>query len=514
MSDTTNQGDGTTHALGALEEHLLLSVSLFLRPSVEAADGFGAASNADIALVLAFAEEAGLTVTGVDRDARLVEMGSSVVALSEAFAVRLLQFRRREITYFHNDRAPSLPDELVGVVLGVFGLENFPHFRPHLRFVEDAEAGDDTAWPAGFTPVQVASFYGFPSGLDGAGQKIGIVELGGGYDAASMKQYFVNDLKLAMPQIKPVWVGVKASAPSSPPSSADLEVSLDVQVIGAVANKAAISVYFAACSLQGFLSAVGKAIGDGNNIVSISWGALESGLPAQFLNALNQTLQQASTKGVTVCVSSGDNGSCGVKPEESIAGPFGAEFPATSPFVLACGGTRIEVESGTITNEVVWNESANGKDGAGGGGVSQYFPVPSYQAAVPRLPALAPDMSGGWSASGGFGRMVPDVAGNAARCSGYIIRAGGKLGTIGGTSAVAPLWAALVALLNQGTKRNLGFINPQIYAAGAQVCRNVESGSNAMSGSGCTSYEAQPGYDVCTGWGSPLGGQALALFGR
>lgn len=497
----------------ALEADRELHVSLLLR---SAAGAFGPALQEDVQLIAQFAAQSGLQVARVDLRLRIVRLRGSVAALGHGFGVRLMRFRRGTVSFFANDRAPTVPAALHGLIHGVLGLDDYPYFNPHVRadagFTGDASSDGGQPVASGFTPPQIAAFYAFPAGLNGAGQSIGIVELGGGFDAASMQQYFVNDLKLPMPQITPVSVDAPVGPLSSPPSAADLEVCLDVQVIGAVANGAAIKVYFGQSTTESFLTTASKAVQDGNSVVSISWGALETQLPGSFLTAMNQLFQVAATAGVTVCASSGDNGSCGTKPSSHPNGPFGAEFPATSPFVLACGGTKITVADGAISQEVVWNDSASGSHGATGGGVSATFPVPDYQASLPPLRALAADPAGGWSACGGVGRMVPDVAGNASQASGYVIRVGSNLSTIGGTSAVAPLWAALVALLNQGTKRNLGFINPKLYAA-AEVFTNVGAGSNAMAGAGCTSYTAQPGYDACTGLGSPNGAKLLALFG-
>jgi len=162
------------------------------------------------------------------------------------------------------------------------------------------------------------------------------------------------------------------------------------------------------------------------------------------------------------------------------------DFPASSPHVLGCGGTKLVGSGTTITSEVVWNEtSAN--EGAGGGGVSTYFPLPAWQknAKVP-----APTTTGG-------GRGVPDVAGDADPTTGYTIRVDGKTMVIGGTSAVAPLWAGLIALANAQNKASAGFINPTIYMAGAKKAfRDITQGNNGA-------FSAGPGWDACTGLGSP-----------
>jgi kumamolisin len=194
-----------------------------------------------------------------------------------------------------------------------------------------------------------------------------------------------------------------------------------------------------------------------------------------------------------VCVAAGDNGSSDGQP----AGNH-VDFPASSPHVLGCGGTRLlaDLASGTVTTETVWNDGPSG--GATGGGVSDVFAVPSWQLAA------------GVPAPGGrAGRGVPDVAGDADPQTGYQVLVRGQRQVVGGTSAVAPLWAALIARLAQAAGRRFGLIQPALYAgvapgAGGAGFRDITAGNNG-------SYTAGPGWDACTGLGSPDG---TALLGR
>src|SRR5262249_5050321 len=155
------------------------------------------------------------------------------------------------------------------------------------------------------------------------------------------------------------------------------EVLLDIEVVGAVAPKAKIAVYFAPNTDQGFLDAITTAIHDRTrrpSAISISWGGPESSWTPQALNTYDQAFQDAAAMGVTVCCASGDDGS-----NDGVGdGLAHVDFPASSPNVLACGGTRLESSAGKITKEVVWNHGAN--NGASGGGVSEHFPPPPYQA--------------------------------------------------------------------------------------------------------------------------------------
>ncbi|MBV8865919.1 MAG: S53 family peptidase [Acidobacteriaceae bacterium] len=204
---------------------------------------------------------------------------------------------------------------------------------------------------------------------------------------------------------------------------------------------------------------------------------------------MNAALQDAATLGVTVTVAAGDNGSS----DGDSDGKLHVDFPASSPYALACGGTTLNGTGSTISSETVWNETAN-NEGATGGGVSTVFAVPSYQSSssVPVQPQ-----------TNFAGRGVPDVAGDADPSTGYQVLVSGQSIVVGGTSAVAPLWAALVALFNQQLGTPVGFLNPKLYPLGESVFRDITSGNNDDSGLGY--YSAGPGWDACTGLGSPNG---------
>jgi kumamolisin len=224
-------------------------------------------------------------------------------------------------------------------------------------------------------------------------------------------------------------------------------------------------------------------------VISISWGGPESSWTAQALKALDAVCQSAAALGITITVAAGDNGSTDGGTGNNV------DFPASSPHVLACGGTTLEGSGSTIKSEVVWNEQASG-EGATGGGVSNVFPLPSWQANA-KVPA--PSSSAG-------GRGVPDVAGDADPVTGYKVRVDGENMVIGGTSAVAPLWAGLIALSNQQNGTSAGFIQPQIYAAkAASAFHDIVSGNNGA-------FSAGPGWDACTGLGSPIGAKLIPLL--
>jgi kumamolisin len=257
---------------------------------------------------------------------------------------------------------------------------------------------------------------------------------------------------------------------------------LDVEIIAALAPAADVRVYFGPNSTAGFLAAVNQAVADGAHVVSISWGGPESTWTPQAMRAYDQTFAAAVSGGCTVFAASGDNGSS----DGVAAGGEHVDFPASSPHVTGCGGTRLTVDaSGALAAEVVWNDDPTRS--AGGGGFSTFFAKPGYQAAVP-----------------GAKRGVPDVAGNADPVTGYPIRVDGQNLVIGGTSAVAPLMSGLALRLNQVAGRPVGDFNALAYAHAGDFS-DVTVGDNGA-------FAAGPGWDPATGLGSPIGAEVLTAL--
>jgi kumamolisin len=380
-----------------------------------------------------------------------------------------------------------LPESLTDVVEAVLGLDNRPQAQPHFRLLKP-HAG--AAAPSNYTPPQVAEAYKFPANSSGAGETIGIIELGGGYRQTDLTAYF-KTLNLAAPAMTAVSVNGGKNKPSKS-SSADGEVMLDIEVAGSVAAGARIAVYFTPNTDQGFIDAITTAVHDTTHkpsVISISWGGPESSWTEQSMTALDAACQSAAALGVTITVAAGDDGSTDGGTGNNV------DFPASSPHVLACGGTKLDANGATIVSEVVWNELAN-QEGATGGGVSNVFALPSWQA---KAHVPAPSKSTG-------GRGVPDVAGDADPTTGYTIRVDGETTVIGGTSAVAPLWAGLVAVANQQLGTQVGFIQPAIYAARAASAFNgITAGNNGA-------FSAGPGWDACTGLGSPIANKLIPLL--
>jgi kumamolisin len=449
----------------------------------EWADAHGA-QPADIDAVTAFAEHNGLTVTGVDAARRAVHLRGPLKAVVKAFGAQMEGVYEPAAggpRYRARSGALTVPAALEGVVAGVFGIDDRPAASPRLRRAQAAA-------PGGFTPLQVAAGYAFPASATGHGQTVGILELGGGFNTTDLSTYF-QGLSQRAPTVTAVSVDGGTNSPGTDKDS-DGEVMLDIEVIGAVAPDAAIAVYFAPNTDQGFIDAVSTAVHDATNkpsVLSISWGQSEDAWSSQARTQMEQILTEAGALGVTVTVAAGDNGST----DSVTDGQQHVDFPASAPHALACGGTSLRLSGATISSETVWNDAG---DGATGGGVSRQFPLPSYQSGA-SVPANVDTKAAG--------RGVPDVCGDADPQTGYLIRVDGAEETIGGTSAVAPLWAGLIARLNQQLGAPVGFAQPRLYALlGTPAFHDITQGNNG-------SYAAGPGWDACTGLGSP-DGTALA----
>jgi kumamolisin len=450
-----------------------------------------AATANDFLAVREFADRYGLEVIAESAAKRTIVMVGTVAAMSAAFGVTLQNVRVGENVYRQRTGPITLPADLSGIVLGVFGLDNRPQAKPHFRSIAGAVHPRAGAHP--LSPLEVAQVYNFPPGLDGSGQTIAIIELGGGFVQSDLNTYF-QGLGLPVPTVTAVPVLGGANNPGVDPN-ADGEVMLDIEVAGAVAPAANQLVYFAKNDGgQGFLAAVKAAIHDAPALpaaISISWGNPESEGTLQSMQAFERAFQDAAHLGVPVFVASGDDGS-----SDGISG-LNVDFPASAPHAVGCGGTRLDVSGATRTNEVVWNSQ-----GASGGGVSAFFPKPSYQSTAKVPP---PPGSGG-------GRGVPDVSGNAAPESAYKIRVDGQDVQSWGTSAVAPLWSGLTARFAQSLGRPVGFLPLLIYSRNvSSTFRDITQGNNDASGQGGP-YNAGPGWDPCTGLGSPDGVALLAAL--
>lgn len=457
----------------------------------------------DIQKVEEFAHQYGLSISDTNLAKGSVTLSGTVAQFSNAFGVELQNYEHAEGTYRGRTGSIHIPTELDGIITAVLGLDNRPQARPHFRTHRPAITSHaQTTQPAGtFTPVQVAKIYDFPAGADGTGQCIAIIELGGGFKSRDIKTYFKNTLNMTAPKVVAISVDGAHNKPTGDPNGPDGEVMLDIEVAGAVAPKSTLAVYFAPNTDQGFYNAIAAAVHDTRynpSVISISWGGPESSWTQQSLTQFNTLLEDAATLGLTVCVASGDNGST----DGLTDGLQHVDFPASSPYSLACGGTNLTSVGGQYGSETVWNEMAS-QEGAGGGGVSDVFPKPAYQTNVNVPASVNP---------GNFvGRGVPDVCGDADPVTGYDVLVDGQASVIGGTSAVAPLWAGLTACINQMVGKRVGSMTSLVYSQLAQTGNAFHDITSGNIGA----FSAGPGWDACTGLGSPIGSAiASALTGR
>ena len=454
------------------------------------------ASRADMATVEDFAAKHDLRVVGSDQVHRSVVLSGSMRAFSKAFGVDIRTYEHPQGAFRSNTGPAKLPKSLAAIVTAIIGLDDFPASAPHA-------VGRQVASSAGSDPRKVASAYDFPPGLTGKGQCIRIITLGGGFNDDDMKAYF-HSLQLPVPNIRTVHIDgqtnspapkneiqnvVQRTPPFSPAAVWTVETTMDVQLAGALVNDAEIVVYFTSNSAAGKLKAFEQALEDSKqqpSVISASWGSPESRLTDGYIRALDELFQQYAAY-VTVCFSSGDFGAM-------VNGVLAVSFPASSPHVLACGGTHLDASG---KNEIVWSEQVLGATLSSTGGVSAKFTAtPPWQASadIPKK-------------TGRDGRGVPDIAAKADLQDGYEIVVGGFHVAMGGTSASAPLWASLIALIGQHRGKRIPWLAPELYTKEFRsAVRDITSGNNGH-------FHAEPGWDACTGWGSPIGTKLLAAIG-
>ncbi|MHB2017059.1 MAG: S53 family peptidase [Candidatus Xenobia bacterium] len=438
------------------------------------------------AAVEAFAKANGLAVTS--SDSRLMKLSGTAQQYQKAFDTKLAEYKDNGGKLFRAyEGSLRVPPSVAGSVEGVLGLYNRPIASPRNSGFKATPKDMPTT---GYTAPQIGRAYNFPKGLDGTGQTISIIEMGGNYSETDMQAYF-KKLGIAEPKFKSIPVD-GATPTSDGPDGADGEVALDMEVAGAIAPKATINVYFAPNTEQGFVDAVAQAAKDTpkNNTLSISWGSAEDNTQLwsqQALNGFNDVLKDTANAGINTYVAAGDNGS-----DDGVGdGANHVDFPSASPWTIGAGGTTLTTDkNGNRTNEITWG--GPNAQGATGGGVSNIFPMPDFQkkAGVPK-----PTNPAG-------GRGVPDVAGDADPASGYDVLVDGQEGIIGGTSAVAPLYAGLTALIGQGAGGDIGYLNP-IFYNNPGAFTDITSGTNG-------NFNAGPGWDATTGMGVADGTRLLA----
>lgn len=455
-----------------------------------------AASMEDVQLVTKYAKHYNLKKVESCCADRLLTFKGHSGDMERAFGTKLNRYESLLGHYRGRKGDLYLPSDLIRVIHGVFGLDHTPQSKPYAARIENPRPAT-----AGTRFEQIRNSYKFPLDFEGKGECIGILEFGGGISPDDYRKYF-KQVGVQAPLIKFKFACGAYNDPNRN-SRADEEVALDTEIAGLAAPQANIVVYFAPNTSRGWIHALSMAVHDTSDnptVLSISWGATEDWWTEMSRRCLNEILCEAACLGITVCVASGDDG-CATDP----CGRVRATFPASSPFVMSIGGTTFENRLGRqYPAEVVWNERGRF---ASGGGQSDFEPRPKWQrrvkptAASNTLCRRDPHFRG---------RLVPDVAGLASRV--YTIYTGaGYVDGMGGTSAATPLWAGLIARLNEKLRpkgRCVGYITPRLYreARFQRAFRDIQQGTNDPNLA--TGYKADDHWDACTGWGSP-NGQAL-----
>lgn len=462
----------------------------------ELAQQYGAKAE-DLDLVEQFAQQHNLIVVHRSKAERSIVLKGRLGDLLKAFPTDLRMYHHARGTYRGRQGEIQIPQQLSGIITGVFGFDTHPKHKSLHRQQVRATSGPDGA--NGVPATEFAKRYNFPTqfggvALDGSGQTIGIIELGGSFQASDLEVYF-QEIGVSLPSVVTISVDPARDRPNP---ADDGEVMLDIEVAGAVAPNAKFVIYFGQNTNQGFLDTIGAAIFDTEHkpdVISISWGEPEDFIDQQSIDNFHELFIAAAVLGITICTASGDHGTADMKARDWDK-KIHVDHPSVDDLVLSCGGTQIDDRD----HDVVWNDETpfnlDIQDGGGfasGGGISKKFALPTYQknAHVPvSIDTNQP------------GRGVPDIAMSATN---FFTRVDTLEGPAGGTSAVAPLMAALVALLNQAKQKNVGFLNPFLYANAANsIVKDVTVGTNAITNT-VQGYHARPGWDACTGLGIPNG---------
>ncbi|HEY1567778.1 MAG TPA: S53 family peptidase [Solirubrobacteraceae bacterium] len=466
------------------------------------------ASAQDMNAVASSLGQYGLEVLDSAAPTRSLRIRGTAAQMQAAFQANLGIYRHDGDEFRGREGSLKIPADLEGIVTGVFGLDQrrvarrVPGIPP---YEGSAEALDEGA----LSPADLEERYRFPEG-EGEGQTVAIAEFGGAYFASDL-QAFCSQQGRPEPSVKQIGLGVgvltEQQVMALPADRREQvleeagEVNMDVQIVAGLCPAADIVVYFATWDQKGWvdlLNEVVKGVPAGPVAVSVSWGLSEdsSDFSPAARRVIDHRLQAAALLGITVCVSAGDDGS----GDQVDDGQAHVNFPACSPHVLAVGGTQLDGDQ-----EVVWWQAPGrrrDRGGSTGGGVSRLFPQPSWQTVEVR----APD---GKTASG---RIIPDISALAGPPF-YQLVLLGQPAPNGGTSAAAPLWAALVARSAAAASpaRAPVFLAPMLYGAGPDghplgmsVCRDITSGSNTSTPPGW-GFAAGPGFDAASGWGVPDG---------
>ena len=442
------------------------------------------ATSSDINLVTEFVSQSGFSIVDIAPAAATVKISGTVEIFKNTFKIDLQTIQTPNHSFIGYNGVMLIPAELEGVIEYIRGLHNSAKISHH-AIPANLSANIQTA----LTPAQVATAYNFPLS-NGYGVCVGIIEYGGGYTTQNLTSSF-GRIGLSNPQTVDVLVSGAINDPTD--TNASPEVMLDIYVCGGVVPNAKLAIYFAPNTI--FEDPINTAIHDKVNspsVLSISWAGGETDWSSSAIAAVEAVFAQAVILGISICVSSGDQGS-----SYANSGTKQVLYPASSRYVVGVGGTTLTLSGSTRSSEIAWAGS--------GGGVSTVFSLPSYQAglSIETYPSLV--------TSSLTVRGVPDVSANANPNTGYQFYCGSQntFSQYGGTSAAAPLIAGLIAQLIQLTGRRVGLANTLFYS-NTGAFYDVTTGNNAYGS--VSGYTATNGWDAVTGLGVPIGSNIFRLF--
>lgn len=468
------------------------------------------ATEDDIQKVRTVLESYGIKVDGVSQATGSIRASGTVAQMESAFRPNLGIYHSADQGEYRGREGPlSIPAELNGIVTAVLGLDQRRVARrrhvaaaTHLKPLSSAD---------------LEKRYSFPPGA-AENQHIGVAEFGGGVFPDEVSK-FCQKQGRPVPTVQVVPVNLQALTPAQisqmPPQQqkdavdVSIEVMMDIEIIAGLCSGAKISVYFATFDQKGWVDLLDRVIADRPVTLSVSWGAPEDSpdWSTAARNAINSRLAAAAAQGITICISSGDDGS----GDEMDDGRAHVDFPSSSPFVLSVGGTMLAHHANS-TVEQTWHQGTGVRatgGGATGGGVSVFFPRPQWQNV--HVQSLNPGSIDG--------RVIPDIAALAGPPFYSLVLPDGSDNN-GGTSASAPLWASLIARINAKLPpaKQQRFLTPLLYQPGPNgqsrgtTCHDITTGNNASVPQPGVGYHATAGFDAVTGWGVPNGAALLAAL--
>jgi subtilase family serine protease len=469
----------------------------YLTPQ-EFTDRFGPTQD-DYDAVAGYASGLGFTVTGKHPNRTLLDVSCTAAQAEAAFNLHLNNYQAPNGRIFHvPDQGPQIPDSIASRITGVIGLDNAAVWHPHNRPLSVADPAQTlpfqigTGPGGGLAPADIRTAYNLNGVTStGSGQTLGLFELAAykESDVTAYESYF------GLPAVP--LQNVQVDGYSGHGGTGGDEVTLDIDLQIALAPGASkIIVYEGPNTITGVADTYNRIATDNlAKQISTSWGLSEGSSTTALLDSENASFQQMAAQGQSIYAASGDSGAYDDGSTLSV------DDPASQPYMVGVGGTQLFVGSGeTYDHETTWNVNDTVSGGAGGGGVSTVWPIPSWQQGLSH-------------AASNSMRNVPDVSLNSDQYTGYAIYYHGGWWIYGGTSCAAPLWAAFTARVNQQRQANgstsLGFANPAIYSIGsgsnyANDFHDISDGSTNLY------YEAMTGYDNATGWGTFNGANLFA----